>query len=134
MPFCEVLPHPADLKIRLRAKNWDKLVTCSAKSFSFLVLDSENFLSRPAKTKIKIKFKGRSKEEQLVNFFNDLIFIFDTKRLLPQGGKVLADVFEGWFFEVQESEVKERIKSATFYQLRIKKVKTGLEAEVVFDV
>jgi len=134
MAFCKILPHPADLKIKLRAKSWKELIARSAQCFSFLILDSEDFNSCLTQKKIKIRLKGKDRKEQLVNFLNDLIFIFDTSRLLPRKGEVVSGVFKGEFFRVEESEIKKRIKSATFYELQVKERKKQIEVEVVFDV
>ena len=132
--FCQVLPHSADLKIRLRASSWPDLVKKAALCFSSLVLDSDDFSRRKESKNIEIVLQGETKEERLVNFFNDLIFILETQSLLLKAGKLRDNKFFGFFFEVKEEEIKERIKSATFHGLKIKRNKDGLRVEVVFDV
>ncbi len=134
MDFCKILPHSADLKIRLEASSWAQLIQKAALSFSYLVLDSDVFVSREADKKLKIVLRGETEEEKLVNFFNDLIFILETQALLPKRGTVKEETFEGEFFRVKDNEIKERIKSATFHGLKVEKTAKGLKAEVIFDV
>jgi len=131
---CEILSHSADLKISLKADTWEKLLEKSAQSFSFLVLDSLDFNRRPVIKEKKIKIAGETKEERLVNFFNDIIFILDTESLLPKSGRVKKDFFKGEFFQVTDSDIKEQIKSATFHGLDVRIQKDQFVAKVIFDV
>lgn len=89
--------------------------------------------------KIKIKESGQTREELLVKWLNELLSLSSAKRFIFRNfkidkleeNKIIATVTAAG---IENYKVNKEIKAATYHELKIRKVGSGWEAEVIFDV
>jgi len=149
----EILEHTTDLKIKAQGKNLAELFKNTALGmFSAACGGEVKRLRRKGRSptskivgqkskvkKRKIEISAKDSEELLINFLNELIFLSDTYNEIYldfKFEKVSKNQFKGIAFgqSIPESGFKAEIKAATFHQLKIKKIKLGYQAVVLFDI
>jgi SHS2 domain-containing protein len=140
----EYLDHTADAAVRLRCADAADLFRDATLAVLGIFLDSQE--SRPVEPVIAdpVDLESEDGEALLVDYLNELIFRFDTRRLLPASlvvtevslGKPsrLKGEVRGEIMDPRKHLLKTEIKAATFHGLQIRELPSGLEAEVVFDL
>ena len=93
--------------------------------------------SSSAAEEICIALEGVDRESLLVNWLNELIYIQDTKKVIPTDIRFL-DLTENELVATIEakkfSSIDKVIKAATYHQLIIDKTPSGYETTIVMDV
>ena len=83
----------------------------------------------------KIVLEAPSKEELLVLWLNEIIFLAEKKSIIP---KDIYIIFDGNKIIVNFKSVRVTIgvevKAATYYKVGIKKTKTGYSTDIFFDL
>ncbi|HOK80093.1 MAG TPA: archease [bacterium] len=134
----EYLEHPADIAIRVYGRNLEEL-------FENAALGLYDILSPYGKTdgseyQRNNTFYSDSKEELLVCFLNELLFIALREHLIfykflfnidcsEKEKKLVCDMM-GHKIEGVEREVK----AVTYHRMKIRKVNNLLQTEVIFDI
>ena len=134
----EAIDHPSDIGIIAYGKDLKELFENAAFGMFSLMGDIEAVTPEVEK---EFKTSGSDKESLLINWLNELIFTEDTKKIMFKDFKVLslsdksltAKAF-GCRAPSSKPLISRSIKGATFNQLEIKKIKSGLSARIVFDV
>jgi len=136
----EVVEHTADVGILVYGKNLPELFeNAPFGMFSILVEDLLEKV-KPLE-KIEIQIDGVDFESLLVNFLNELIFLFSARKMLFVDFKVLslekfflkAEVF-GEKIDVTRHKLNFEIKSATYHNLKIEKINEIWRCQIIFDV
>lgn len=90
-----------------------------------------------ARENFEVKVTGEDRESLLVNWLNELIYVFDSKKILLSSFKInkisdtgLEAVVAGEKLDPKKHQGLRPIKAATYNQLRIEADK----ATIVFDV
>jgi len=88
----------------------------------------------------EIVLKTDNYEDTLVQWLNELVFLFDTYGFIGKefcvsfkGSRLKADV-SGTIFDPERCERKLLIKAATYHNLSLRKVNSCWEATVIFDI
>jgi len=133
----EELEHTADVALKVRAKTLPGLFLWAARGLVRLLFEGP---LPPPEGRAQVSLAAPDAETLLVRFLNELIYLVQTKGLVPVGMRLrLSDCqLEAELFVVPFERVAERflgeIKSATFHGLKIEVGKEGYVAQVVFDV
>jgi len=137
MPFWEV-KHTADRMVEVESKTLPGLFEEALKALCFLY--GKAGVKKDVKQKrVNIRLRAKSPEELLVLFLNEIIFLTEREKLTFPSGKVritregednllTASVING------KLSYSTEIKSATYHNLKIKKVKNRWRTRIVFDV
>jgi SHS2 domain-containing protein len=138
-----ILYHTADLLITLEAESLEELFIDAARALSALLSPSGSDV--PSACEYEIAFEGGSAEQALVNWLNELLFLFDAKSFLacdyevisfePGDGGVRARV-RLLGINVSEAGIEKslEIKAATYHGLEIRSAEGKYRASVLFDV
>lgn len=134
----EILPHTADVGLRITAPDLNSLFADAGRGFfSLIATDLGNVEPR---TRTTFQLPGGDLAYLLADWLNELLFTFESKRLLltefdvevsPDGLRASAI---GEVYDEQRHHLDHEIKAVTYHRLRVERVSNGWLAEVVFDI
>ncbi|MCM8832102.1 MAG: archease [Candidatus Omnitrophica bacterium] len=130
----KILEHTADIKIKIFGKTINELFKNSAIAlFSTLTEQKSKSIKKQS-----IILEAENLEDLLVSWLNELIFLFFTYKFVPANysisinqNKLEAKIYGE---SLKNLKVNTEVKAATYHNLRIRKNKNGLEANIIFDV
>lgn len=130
--------HTADLGLVIRGANEEDLFANAA----FAVFDIITDLGRvEARETRRILVEGDSREDLLINFLREVLYLYNGERWLMKGlrvtrvgERVLEAEALGEPFDGQKHEICKEIKAVTYHQAEIRKTPDGWTARVIFDV
>jgi SHS2 domain-containing protein len=134
----ETFEHTADLGLRVRASDLPTLFSDAARGlFSMIVPDSESV--RPVE-ETSFAIEGTDSELLLFDWLNELLFTFETRRLLLTQFDVVLDdcglraTARGEVFDEERHQLDHEVKAITYHGLKL--VESGREwlAEVIVDI
>lgn len=133
----KIIPHTSDIGVEVKAPSRRELFRQAGLALSSLFV--EGHVLRRAKRKIEVT--AQDDESLLVNFLNEIIFLFDKERFIPGeilikklGKKALLAELEGEHFSSKRHQPNMIVKAATYHQLLIKKEGRTWSARLIFDV
>jgi len=142
----EVIDHTADMGIRVYGKDLAELFVNAAYGMASLITDLKKVKAKESKN---ISLEAENREELLVSWLNEIIFLFASQRMLFSKFEVSeidekhirARIF-GEEFDPRKHQIDTEFKAATYHELKISEVKEGksylpsgpLQAEVIFDI
>jgi SHS2 domain-containing protein len=134
----ETFEHTADLGLRARAADLDTLFAeAAACLFSAVVEDLGTV--RPAR-RIDVKIDGTEREYLLFDWLRELLYRFDSRRLLLS--RFEARVGEGGLegsawgepFDPARHALGHEVKAITYHGLKVERTPDGWLAEVIVDI
>jgi len=142
----EVIDHTADMGIRAYGRDLAELFTNAAYGMASLTTDLEKVSPKDSQV---ISLEAQNREELLVYWLNEILFLFASKNMLFSKFEIIeiddkhlkARIF-GEEFDSTRHEIETEFKAATYHGLKISKAKRvksdlpegTLEAEVIFDI
>jgi len=134
----ELIEHTADVGIKVKGKNLKGLFKNTALAMFDIIAEKKDLKSQGQK-KIKITQKADNLEELFINWLNELLSLSATKELIFSDFKInkldeknLETISIGG--DIKNYKVNTEVKAATYHELKIKKIKSGWQAEVILDV
>ena len=135
----EILEHTADLKIKVLGCDLPELFKNTAIGMFSAAIGRE-IKNQKSKTKNrKLEISGNNREELLINFLNELIFLADVFKEIyldfdfqEFSDKKIIGIASG--SPIPSQGFKVEIKAATLHDLKIKKTKKGFQAVILFDI
>lgn len=135
----ELVEHTADTGIRVKAKDLKALFRNSGLAMFDIIAEKKSKEQRAKSKEILIKQKADNLEELFINWLNELLSLSAVKELIftdfkinRLGNNYLSATAYG--INANECKVNVEIKAATRHELKIEKIKSGWQAEVIFDV
>ncbi len=141
----ESFDHTADVGVRIEAESPAELLREAARAFLSVLLepDAGEWSERDRRER-RIDLTAPDSESLLVDFLNELIYLFDSQRLIfPEliveevklgAGAVLRGRLRGGPWDPRRHELRTQVKAATYHGLEIRKTERGLSVEVIFDL
>ncbi|NOX97347.1 MAG: archease [Nitrospirae bacterium] len=134
----EIINHTADLGLRVFGETREELFANAAAAMFAQITDLEQI--RPHLHR-SLEVEAPDREELLVRFLSELLYLFTSGALLPGKFKIKrmddryleAEVW-GEKFSASLPQLKTEIKAVTYHNLKIDHDETGWKAEVIFDV
>ncbi len=134
----EIIPHTADIGIRVYGKDLKDLFKNAAYGMFDIIADLDGLTSSVTQS---IEVKAPNKEELLVVWLDELLYNFYTKQIIFFDFKILelddkrinAEAF-GRNLGENRNRLKTEIKAVTYHELKIEEKKGGFTASVIFDV
>jgi SHS2 domain-containing protein len=134
----EILDHTADVCIRVYGKSLDELLKNAGRAMMELITDREKI--KPSK-QIEIKVEGETKEELLVHWLGDILYLHQAKKMVFRDFElniinethVRGKAF-GENIDLGRHELSSDIKAVTYHNLRIETLDNGLKVDIVFDI
>lgn len=141
----EFLDHTADIGVRIRARNAREFFAEALRGFNLILLGEEGIRRVRAQDRRAIELKCVDAETLLVDFFNELIYLFDSRYLIFNSlsieevdleGEVaiLRGELLGEVFDPDRHTMETEVKAATFHDLKIERDKDGLTVDMIFDL
>jgi SHS2 domain-containing protein len=134
----EFLPHTADVGLRVAAPDLNSLFAEAGRGFFSLIV--ANLCDVEPCVRTTFQLPGDDLAYLLADWLNELLFTFESKRLLlaefdvevaPDGLKASA---KGEVFDECRHRLDHEIKAVTYHRLRVERVNDGWLAEVIFDI
>ena len=134
----EFIDHTADIGIIAYGFDMKQVFASAARGLFSLItaLDKVALIESHA-----IRVTAPDREALLVNWLNELIYLFEVKSLLLTRFDItmitdvrLEAVAYGEKVRLAKHELKTQVKAATYHMLKIEQNKDGWQAQVIFDV
>ncbi len=142
----EVIEHTADMGIKAYGKDLSELFTNAAYGMASLITDLEKVNPKDSKD---ISLEAENREELLVSWLNEIIYLSASKSMLFSKFEVSemderhlkAKIF-GEEFDTTRHQIETEFKAATYHRLKISNLKGDnstfpegiLQAEIIFDI
>jgi SHS2 domain-containing protein len=134
----EVFEHTADLGIRVRAHDLNTLFAEAGRAlFSVIVENLEDV--RPTDT-VHVELKGQETDFLLLDWLCELLFTFESRRLLltrfsvTVGDRGLTGTATGERLDHSRHRLEHEVKAVTYHGLRVERSEEGWLAEVILDI
>ncbi len=134
----EFLDHTADVAVVARGDDLPQTFASAARAMFEVLADLGSVREKLSR---EVEVASDSVDTLLVDWLNELLYLFETEHLLLsrflvhnlQQNTLKATVF-GEVMEPGRHHLRTGIKAATYHLLEVKCSDTGCEARVVFDV
>jgi SHS2 domain-containing protein len=134
----EIFEHTADLGLRIRTTDLEDLFTESADGLFSVIVEGEpdDREARP----LEFRIDGERHDYLLFDWLNELLYIFDTKRLVLERFRVHLDEkglearADGRPLRPERDRLLHEVKAITYHGLRVERVEDGWLAEVIVDI
>jgi SHS2 domain-containing protein len=134
----ETFEHTADLGLRVRADNLSGLFVDAARGlFSIIV---EDLASVRPETSVSYEIAGAEPDYLLVDWLTELIFTFESRRILLGRFDVSVDGVglkaKAWGepIDADRHKLQNEVKAVTYHGLKVEQVNQGWLAEVILDI
>lgn len=130
----EFLEHTADIKMRVVGKELKDIFETTVLAIAEYCSGGEKLSNKKKKT---INVKGQDNESLLYNFIDEILYLIDAEHFIPVKATVKL---KGYSLKAELSGDStknyklEHIKSATYAEMSIKKLRDNWEAVFVLDV
>ena len=134
----EILEHTADIGLRIRAPNPERLFEDAARGLFALLVDKPEDIQ--PNDEIQIFLKEANIENLLVDWLSELLTIFETQKLIlghyevKYNGEQLQAVCRGEKFDESRHTAYLSIKAVTYHRLRVYERSGEWTAEVILDI
>ena len=134
----ELIDHTADVGIKVYGQDLKEIFEIAARATFEIIADLKNVKPRE---KICIELKGSATDELLVSWLSELLSQYDAYQILfskfsvdkISQSNIFANAY-GQRFDKKLHEIKTEIKAATYHDLKVEKVDSGWQAQIIFDL
>ncbi|HOJ70718.1 MAG TPA: archease [Syntrophorhabdaceae bacterium] len=130
-----IIDHEADIGLEIYGKSLEELFINAAEGLFHLIIEGNDI--RPEKGKrLEIGKDG----ELLINFINELLFLWDTEGFIPKEFSIKIEDDEvkgsviGGLFDPRRLRIKQEIKAATYHMFSLIEEGGIYKARVILDV
>jgi len=134
----ETFDHTADIGLRVTAPDVDSLFADAGRGFFSVIVTNLDDV-RP-RTRVEFNVAGAELDYLLVDWLNELLFAFESRRLLLSefdvsvGAGGLAAVAQGETVDDRRHQLEHEVKAITYHGLKIEQVDGNWTAEVILDI
>lgn len=134
----EIVDHTADVGIVAYGADMEELFSNAALALLALIAEPGVVEGR---LRFELEVTGRDRESLLVEWLNELIYMFDVRRVLcsrfdiqfPTANNLKATCY-GEHLDPVKHRIKTGVKAATYHMLRLDRDGNGYRAEIILDV
>ncbi|MBI2477793.1 MAG: archease [Planctomycetia bacterium] len=134
----ETFEHTADLGLRVRAKTLETLFEDAARGlFSMMTTNLEDVRCLQERT---YRIEGTAADYLLFDWLNELLFTFESERLLLSDFHVILDseglraTVSGEPMDLDRHRMEHEVKAITYHGLRVEEDADGWFAELIVDI
>ena len=140
----EFLDHTGDVAVQIMAADGKELFRDAASALLDILVDQQEGAPVEDVRSLPVKLESEDAESLLIDFLNELIFLFDSQRYLCakidwkelslEDPAQLEGVLRGEILDEARHLPLTEVKAATFHAVEIRKTSRGLGTQVVFDL
>ena len=133
--------HTADLGVEIEASSFEGLLTEGLRALTDSMTEVDEVRLG---LELPVDLVARSQEDLLVDWLNEVVFLFDTRAvLLRQADLEVESQADGWHlrgaargerYDPKRHRIKTLIKAVTYHQLEVRASVAGWTARVIFDI
>ena len=134
----EPLPHTGDLGMIAYGHDVPELFAHAAWAMFDLISDATTI--RPQHT-VSVEVEGLDLEDLLVRWLSELLYLYDTQRLLYSTANItsleptrLLATLQGEPLDPARHPIDTEIKAVTYHQIAVEQVGGRWQARVIFDI
>ncbi len=137
----EILDHTADMGIRVYGKDFKNLFQNAAEALFKCIGDTRHVR---ADQWVDLEITGMDKEDLMVSWLRELLYLFDVKELFLSRFQILEIIENklkarvgGETMDVERHHIVREVKAVTYHGIRVENVpfpQEHWEAEIIFDV
>lgn len=134
----EVFEHTADVGLHAFGRNLRELFAHVAQGMESLMVSPEQVRIQVSR---EINVEGHDAISLLVNWLNELIFLFNTEYLIFCRFEIddltetsLHAIARGEAYDAQRHDLSSAIKAATWHEAIVEQVEGGYRATIIFDI
>ena len=142
MPY-RFIDHTGDTAVEVTASDESEFFQDAARALAAIIIDVDH-APPDGKAEQRLDLDAEDGEALLVDFLNELIFLFDSRRFLPwtlaveelavEAPARLRATVRGDTFDPDRHVFLTEVKAATFHDVEIRQTKDGWETTIVFDL
>ena len=134
----EIIDHTADVGIIAYGADVEELFSNAALALFSLITEPESI---DEKLRLGLEVRSKGRDNLLVEWLNELIYVFDVKHILFHRfdinsltlNRLKADCY-GEEFSPLKHKINVGVKAATYHMLKLDRNGNGYRAQVIFDV
>ncbi len=134
----EVIAHTADIGIIAHGADLKQAFANAARGLFILITKLDTIKEKEQRI---IEVSAPDREALLVNWLNELIYLFEAKEMLFNRFEINSLTYTelkatgyGEKIDLARHELKTQVKAATYHMLKIEQTRSGWKAQVIFDV
>jgi SHS2 domain-containing protein len=134
----ETFEHTADLGLRVTAADLPELFREAARGlFSIIVADPSTIVGREEQ---RLEIAGANRDELLFDWLNELLYLFESRRVLLAEFDVELDAsglrgaVRGEPWDPDRHPLEHEVKAITYHELKVERTADGWLAEVIVDI
>lgn len=134
----EILDHTADVGIIAYGADIRELFSNAGLALLNLITDPETI---EEKSHLKLRVSSNGRDRLLVEWLNELVYVFDAKHLLFKRFDIetlteneLEATCYGERFDPGRHKIKRGVKAATYHMLKLDHRNHGYKAQVILDI
>ena len=134
----DIIDHAADVGITAYGGDIKQLFSNAALALFSLITDVQDIKE---KLRYRVEINSENRDDLLVEWLNDLIYLFDAEHLLFNHFEIkslddnqLKATCYGEKIDLARHRIKIGVKAATYHMLEITEDSKGYRAQVIFDI
>ncbi|HNT69389.1 MAG TPA: archease [Syntrophorhabdaceae bacterium] len=130
-----IIDHEADTGFEAYGRTMEELFQNGVSALFSLITDAKAV--RPL---VEKRIEAGGNGELFVNFLNDILYLWDTTRFIPNAvsvrikGQNAEGLLKGEFFDPARHAIRQEVKAVTYHKFRIVEEQGALKATVIVDV
>lgn len=137
-PPYEVFEHTADIGLHAYGKTLPELFVHAAEGMESLMVSPEQIQAQVSR---EISVEGHDPVSLLIDWLNELIFLFDTEYLIFRQFEIetltetrLQGRARGEPYDARRHDLSSAIKAVTWHEAAIEQTSDGYRARIIFDI
>lgn len=133
-----LLEHTSDMGIKAEGESLAAVFRQAALGLQQIMTSCTDI---QAQQEILVEVQAQDLEELLVNWLSEVIFLLETRQLLPAEFEIdsisdchLQARVRGEFLDAERHFLEREIKAVTYHQIRVERVAGGWRAQVFVDL
>ena len=134
----EMIDHTADIGIKVFGKDISEVFSNAGYAMFDILTEPKNVQKKES---FDIQISANNIEELLVKWLDELLYRYETERVVFSefvinkiSDTAVNSTVYGEKIDRNRHEIKTEIKNVTYHQLQVRKINSGWEAQVIFDV
>jgi SHS2 domain-containing protein len=134
----EFIDHTADIGVKAYGADMKQVFANAGRGLFSLITELDNVAVKESRN---IRVTAPDREALLINWLNELIYLFEVKEILFNRFDIITisdtqlnATGYGEIINLAKHELKTQVKAATYHMLKIEQNKDGWKAQVIFDV